>query len=180
MTIAIPDAGLTHALSQRPALERFIAERFRDAYGARVSHFCAHLLGWRDAAGAWQAAAGYTPAATGALFLEHYLDRPVEALLSDAFGKRVARERIVEVGNLVSAARGFGRSFVPALGRHLLALDYRWVVFTATREVRGLLQHLSFDARTLAPAAPGRLPDYGAAWGSYYEHDPSVMAGCIA
>jgi hypothetical protein len=164
----------------RADLERFIAERFRKAYGAQVSHVCAHLLGARDAAGAWQAAAGYTPAESGALFLEHYLDRPVEATLWGALGERVPRARIVEVGNLVAASAGGGRDFLPAFARHLVALDYRWVVFTATREVRNLLARLSFRAHLLAPAAPGRLPDRGAAWGSYYAHDPSVMVGCLA
>ena len=48
MTVTIPGATLTHAAAQRPALERFIAERFRQAYGAQVSHFCAHLLGLRE------------------------------------------------------------------------------------------------------------------------------------
>ena len=164
----------------RAEIERFIAERFRQAYGAQVSHFCAHLLGARDAAGAWQAAAGYTPAASGMLFLEHYLDRPVEVVLSGALGARVQRPRIVEVGNLVAAAAGAGRRFLPALGRHLVELDYQWVVFTATREVRNLLRRLSYPAHVLGPAACERLPDHGAAWGSYYAHDPSVMAGCLA
>ena len=179
MTVTIAGADLTHAASQRAALERFIAERFRQAYGAQVSHFCAHLLGLRDAAGAWQAAAGYTPAASGALYLEHYLDRPVEVVLSAAVGERVPRERIVEVGNLASAARGFGGRFLPALRRTLVDLGYAWAVFTATREVRGILEHFAFDARVLAPAAPGALPDGGAGWGTYYAHEPSVMAGCI-
>jgi Thermostable hemolysin len=165
MTILVPNA--------RAELERFIAERFRSAYGATVAHFCAHLLGMRDANGVWQAAAGYTPAAQGVLYLEHYLDRPVEIELA------VPRERIVEVGNLASAARGFGGRFLPALRRYLLDLNYRWVVFTATREVRGILQHLAFEARALAPASPERLPDRGAGWGTYYAHDPSVMAGSI-
>ena len=124
MTVTIAGADLTHAASQRAALERFIAERFRQAYGAQVSHFCAHLLGLRDAAGAWQAAAGYTPAASGALYLEHYLDRPVEVVLSAAVGERVPRERVVEVGNLASAARGFGGRFLPALRRTLVDLGY--------------------------------------------------------
>ena len=163
----------------RTELERFIGERFRSAYGATVGHFCAHLLGMRDAHGAWQAAAGYTPAASGALYLEHYLDRPVEILLAAALDRKVPRERIVEVGNLASAARGFGGRFLPALRRYLLDLDYRWVVFTATREVRGILQHLAFETRALAPASPERLPDRGAGWGTYYAHDPSVMAGTI-
>jgi hypothetical protein len=171
MTILVPDP--------RADLECFIAERFRRAYGATVSHFCAHLLGMRDTAGAWQAAAGYTPAASGALYLEHYLDRPVEIVLSGALERKVPRERIVEVGNLASAARGFGGRFLPALRRYLLDLDYRWVVFTATREVRGILQHLAFQAQPLAPASPSRLPDGGAGWGTYYAHEPNVMAGTI-
>jgi hypothetical protein len=170
MTVVTPEP--------RAEIERFIAERFRDAYGARVSHFCAHLLGARDRAGAWQAAAGYTPAGAGALYLEHYLDRPVEKALAALLGERVPRGRIVEVGNLASA--GGARRFLPALGRHLAALGHRWVVFTATREVRDLLQGLSYPAHPLAPARPERLPDRGAGWGSYYAHEPSVMAGRLA
>ena len=164
----------------RTELERFIAERFRASYGAEVRQFCAYLLGARDDAGAWRAAAGYTPAAAGALYLEHYLDRPVDAVLSRALGERVPRERIVEVGNLAASPAGCGRRFLPALGRHLASLDYRWAVFTATREVRHLLERLAFPALELGPAARERLPDGGAAWGTYYAHQPSVMAGCIA
>ena len=164
----------------RSELERFIAERFRASYGAEVRHFCAHLLGARDETGAWRAAAGYTPAASRSLFLEQYLDRPVEAVLAGALGERVPRERIVEVGNLAAAPAGCGRRFLPALGRHLTALDYRWAVFTATRELRHLLERLAFPALELGPAARERLPDGGAAWGTYYAHQPSVMAGCIA
>ena len=171
MNVLIADA--------RAEIERFIAERFRNAYGAQVSHFCAHLLGARSATGAWQAAAGYTPAGNGALYLEHYLDRPIEAVLSNVLGERIQRERVVEVGNLVAAAGGCGRSFLPALGQHLVTLQHRWVVFTATREVRNLLRRLSFPVHVLGPARPERLPDRGAAWGSYYAHDPNVMAGCL-
>ena len=163
----------------RSEIERFIIERFRAAYGAQVKHFCRHLLGMRNTGGAWQAAAGYSPAADGTLYLEQYLDRPVQAVLSDALGAPVPRDQIVEVGNLASAAKGFGSRFLPALRRHLLDLDYRWAVFTATREVRAILSHLSFEARALAPAAASRLPDAGVGWGTYYAHDPRVMAGDI-
>jgi hypothetical protein len=167
-------------VNARSELERFIAERFRIAYGAQVKHFCRQLLGMRDAAGAWQAAAGFSPAADGALYLEHYLDRPVEAVISDALGTRVPRGHIVEVGNLASAAKGFGCRFLPTLRGHLLEREFRWVVFTATRQVRAILEHLAFEACALAPAAPSRLPDGGVGWGTYYAHDPNVMAGYIA
>jgi hypothetical protein len=166
--------------SQRASIEAFIADRFHRVYGAQVSHFCAHLLGFRDADGTWRAAAGYTPAASGVLFLEQYLDRPVEDLLSEASGERVPRERIVEVGNLAAVPPGFARSFLPALRRHLAANDYRWAVFTATRDVRNILRRLCFKAYALAPATRASLGSGAAAWGSYYARDPRVMAGGIA
>jgi hypothetical protein len=164
---------------QRATLERFIAEHFRLAHGARISHFCAHLLGVRDALGRWQAGAGYTPAAAGELFLEQYLDRPVEELLAGAASQSVVRERVAEVGNL-AAAPGMGRTLIPAIGRHLHHLGYRWVVFTATRELRNAFRRLHLEPLELAPALPARLPDAGAAWGSYYAHDPAIMGGRLA
>lgn len=164
---------------QRAALEGFIAERFRLVYGARVSHFCAQLLGMRSPEGAWQAAAGYTPAGGKALFLEQYLDAPVETVLAGASGRRVERERIAEVGNL-AAETGMGRALIPALGAHLHELGYRWVVFTATRQLQNAFRRLRLEPLPLAPALPSRLADGGAAWGTYYAHAPRVMGGMIA
>ena len=164
---------------ERGELERFIAERFRIAYGARVGHFCAQLVGVGDSAGRCLAAAGYTAARSAQLYLEHYLDAPVEALLARAAGRRIARESIAEVGNL-AAAPGMGRALIPLLGRHLHAMGVRWVVFTATRELRNAFRRLALEPLDLAPAAASRLPDGGAAWGSYYLHDPHVIGGPIA
>jgi hypothetical protein len=164
---------------QRAALERFIAGRFSTVHGARIEHFCAHLVGVHDARGRWQAAAGYTPAASGRLFLEQYLDEPAEELLAAAAGAHVARASVAEVGNL-AAEPGMGRMLIPAIGRHLHRLGYRWVVFTATRELRNALRRLQLEPLQLAPALAARLPDAGAAWGSYYRHDPAVMGGRIA
>lgn len=166
--------------AERAALERFIAERFSLVHGARIGHFCAQLVGIRDALGIWQAGAGYTAAASGPLFLEQYLDRPVEELLGRATRTSVARNHVAEVGNLAAAAPGMGRTLIPAIGRHLHRLGYRWVVFTATRELRNAFERLQLRPLMLAPALPGRLPDGGASWGSYYAHDPAVMGGRIA
>jgi hypothetical protein len=178
--IARSELSFADTPGERAALERFIAERFFLAHGARIGHFCAHLLGLRDPLGRWQAAAGYTPASSGRLFLEHYLDRPVEQALAAAAGERIPREALAEVGNLATAAAGMGRALIPAIGRHLHRLGYRWVAFTATRELRNAFRRLRLEPLELAPAAAARLPDGGAAWGSYYAHDPSVMAGRIA
>lgn len=164
---------------ERAELERFITERFRDVHGARISHFCDQLLGVRAAAGAWQAGAGYTAAASARLFLEQYLDAPVEAALSRASGRRIERGSIAEVGNL-AAAPGTLRELIPALGAHLHELGYRWVAFTATRELHNAFRRLGLEPLVLAPAQASRLPDGGAAWGTYYSHAPNVMGGLIA
>jgi hypothetical protein len=164
---------------QRASFEQFIAARFQRAYGARLTHFSPHLLGVRDALARWRASSGYTPADGQPLFLEQYLDRPVEESLAAGVGRPVAREGIVEVGNLAAVSAGMARTLIPLLARHLHRLGYEWVVFTATRELRNSFRRLGLHPLRLARADPARLPDRGARWGSYYEHDPLVMAGRI-
>lgn len=171
----VPDA---HPL--RDSFEHFIAARFDRAYGARVSHFLPYLLGARDAPTRWQAGAGYGPAGLGRLFLEQYLDAPVEQVLAAALGRPVERTSIVEVGNLAADSAGMGRVLIPRLARHLYKLGYRWVVFTATRELRNSFRRLGLEPLQLAHAEPARMGDAGASWGSYYQHDPRVMAGKIS
>lgn len=164
---------------ERAELECFVAQRFHDVYGARVSHFSDHLVGLRGPEGTLQAAAGYTTAGRNRLFLEQYLDAPVEALLSRASNRRVERDWVAEVGNLAST-HGIVRELIPAFGTYLHQLGYRWVVFTATRELHNAFRRLRLEPLVLAPAVASRLPDGGAAWGSYYAHAPKVMGGLIA
>lgn len=167
---------LTHPL--RTQCEQFIGTRFHRAYGAQVTHFSPYLLGMRDALDRWHAAAGYTPADGRRLFLEQYLDASVEQIL--ARGRSVARESIVEVGQLAATTAGMGRALIPLLARHLHRLGYEWVVFTATRELRNAFARLSLTPLELAPADPARLPGKGRHWGTYYKNDPIVVAGRIA
>jgi thermostable hemolysin len=165
---------------QRAAFEQYIARRFLRAYGASVSHFLPQLLGVRDGLAQWQAAAGYAPAAQQRLFLEQYLDRPIEQHLAAALGRPVSRADVVEVGNLAASSAGMARALIPELARHLHRLDYRWVVFTATRALRNSFRRLGLRPLPIASADPSRLEGGGASWGSYYAQDPQVMAGRIA
>jgi hypothetical protein len=164
----------------RTAFENFIAARFGRAYGARVNHFLPHLLGVRDGLARWQAAAGYAAAAAQTLFLEQYLDEPVERTLAAALGRPISRMGIVEVGNLAAISAGMARVIIPQLARHLHRLGYVWVVFTATRALRNSFYRLGLRPLPLARADPARLPDGGTSWGTYYGQDPVVMAGKIA
>ncbi len=176
-----PLSRATHrASATRLLLEAFIAARYAAAYGARVEHFCPHLVGLPAASGnAWRAGVGYTPAAASELYLEHYLDRPIEAAIAGATGSVVAREDVVEVGNLASASPGAAREIIVAMRAHLARAGFTWVTFTATRELRNSFARLGLRLVDLGRADPARLPDGGAAWGRYYAHDPVVVAGAL-
>jgi thermostable hemolysin len=169
---------LTHPA--REAFENFIAARFGRAYGARVTHFLPHLLGVRDRLDRWQAAAGYAPAAAHTLFLEQYLDRPIERVIAGVLGRAVPRAGIVEVGNLAAVSAGMARAIVPQLARHLQRLGYSWVAFTATRGLRNTFRRLGLYPLPIAAADPARLADGGASWGTYYDQDPVVMVGKVS
>jgi len=165
---------------ERRAFEQFIAERFSRAYGARLTHFLPHLLGVMDGLGRWQAAAGYAAAGAQQLFLEQYLERPIEQALAAAVGRPIARGGIVEVGNLAAISAGMARALIPQLARHLHRMGYRWVAFTATCALRNSFQRLGLKPLPIAVADRARLADRGLSWGSYYDQDPQVMVGKIS
>lgn len=159
----------------RERLETYIAGIYGAHFGARIAQWAPTLVGLRGHGGVL-AAAGYRDA-TDPLFLERYLPAPIEAVIAARAGVRVARREVVEVGHFAAAQPGDGRRLLPLLARHLAQSGYRWVVSTATRELRLLLARLGMRPLALARADPSRLGDAAADWGCYYAHEPVVVAG---
>jgi hypothetical protein len=170
---------LYRAEPARAAVEAYITRRFARCHGARVASFLPHLLSVEQAGGCVGAlglgAAGGVP-----LFLEQYLDAPVEAAVASAMRQPVERAQVVEIGNLATSSRRAGQVLITLLIEALRGAGFRWLVFTATRQVRALVQDLGFALDTLAAAEPARLGGASAAWGRYYETEPWVMAGDLA
>ena len=162
----------------RPRVEEFIRHVYDERYGARVRQFAPVLVSLRDGAAPDApvlAAAGYR-VATQPLFLEHYLDVPIEhALAVDA--ARPPRERIVEVGHLAAVRAGEGRRLILRLAQHLAGLQVEWVVSTLTEELRHLFTRMGVVPRALGAADPARLGQAAHDWGRYYDHHPVVLAG---
>lgn len=169
-----------HPLQEDPRrreVEDFIGLVYARRYGARVHHFAPVLVSLRDDSGRIVAAAGYRNAARAPLFLERYLDAPVESLVAAHGEAPPSRERIVEVGHLAAARAGEGRRLIFLLGPHLAAQGFEWVVGTLTKELRHLFLRIGVTPLTLGSADPKALGDEGAHWGSYYDHRPVVLAG---
>jgi hypothetical protein len=167
--------------AQRGEVEAFIQAVYAARYGAHVPGFMPTLVALRDADGELVAAAGYRCAGDEPLFLERYLGGPVERQLPPERGSTpTARRDIAEVGHLASARAGQGRRLILQLGPHLAAQGFDWVVSTTTEELRHLFSRLGIEPLVLGVGDPALLGAEAAAWGSYYEHRPLVLAGRIA
>ena len=158
---------------ERALVERFITEVYARAYGARIRVQYPVLMSIRDRDGKLLAALGFRPAAEQALFLERYLEQPVESLLV------VPRSHIVEIGNLASAGGGTSLFLYAALAAYLHHKGFTWAVATGTGTLEQRLVQLGLQPRKLACAAPLSLQPADEDWGRYYEARPSVLAGSI-
>ena len=143
--------------ARRRAVEDFVRERFAAHYQARVRHFMPRLFALEAADGSLHGAVGCRGAAEQGLFLERYLDEPVESVIARRTGERVEREGIVEVGNLAAHGAGTARLLIIALTRILAAEGVRWVGFTGTPALINSFRRLGIALHGLAPADPRRL-----------------------
>jgi len=164
---------------RRAAVEAFIRDIYVEHYGARVPAFTPVLVSLVDPDGEIVAAAGYRSAAAGPLFLERYLREPVEDELAWHAGRPLARREIVEIAHLAAGRSGAGRRLMFLLGPHLAQQRFRWAVATLTQELRQMMVRMGITPLALAPADPSALGEDASLWGSYYEHQPVVLAGEI-
>lgn len=178
---AAPAPGALHVHPRdsagRAETEAFIHTIYRERFGADVRHFAPMLVSLRDADGSVVAAAGYRAGDDEPLFLERYLDQPIDARLSETCQHPVPRHRLVEVGHLAASRAGAGRLVIALLGGHLSAQGFQWVVSTLTQELRHLFLRLGIAPVALGVADPELLGEEAAFWGSYYDHRPVVLAG---
>jgi hypothetical protein len=165
---------------QRSLVEEFVRREFFTHFGARIRQFMPELLGLHEPDGALRAVVGCRAAASEPLFLETYTREPIEHALAASNGFFVPREEIVEIGSLACRSATAAVAIVRALVPYLLDAGFSWVVFTGADTVVNVFRHLRLAPRALCPADPLLLGAARHDWGSYYAHDPQVMAGRIA
>ncbi|MCX4189634.1 thermostable hemolysin [Methylophaga sp. OBS3] len=166
---------ITPQTQTRDDVETFIADKFWQSYGAQLQYFFPFLLASVQAEQV-NAALGFQLAIQQPLFLEHYLESPVEQTLSTIYG-HVDREDIVEIGNLAASFQAGSPLLFVIVAAILQQAGFKQVVFTATSQVRRLLEKLQLETTVIGVADPTKLPDKGDAWGEYYQHKPMILAG---
>lgn len=163
--------------ADRAEIEQFIADIFFQVCGAKVRFFLPTLMSLRDLDGRLIAACGIRNAGAERLYLENYMDKPVEQVLSERTGSTVLRSDIVEIGNYSVAEMGISRQLSAAIFDQLHATSKQWAVFTAVQLVRNALLKLNIVPEILCDADIKHLPlAEQSEWGSYYEQNPQVMA----
>ncbi|CAN5430093.1 thermostable hemolysin [soil metagenome] len=168
-----------HTGAQRALAERFISDRFNRCFGAQVKAFMPRLFSVMNDAGDVCAAFGLR-SASHRLFLEQYLDLPIEHEINVRSGMPVQRLAIVEAGQFAGAFPGAVRTMITLLTEHLHREGSSWVVFTGTAPLRNAFTRLGLCPIDIRDADVARLSDRETgAWGSYYAHQPRVVAGNI-
>lgn len=163
--------------AERAELEQFIQHVFRRAHGAIIRHFMPQLMSLRDSNGKLLAVCGLRNAGEAALFLENYLDAPVETLIAERAEHEVTREEIVEIGNLAVAEPGIAPHLLASVSRYLHGTGTQWAVFTAIPVLRNSLTRLNMQLEVLADARLDCIvPEERPEWGRYYDQNPQVMA----
>jgi hypothetical protein len=159
-------------------VQAFIDEAFRHRYGAKGAGGYGHHLAIGDCQQKG-AALGYRRAGQQRLFLEQYLDEPVETAVSAALGRSVAREQIIEIGNL-AASNAWSMIALWGEAANDLGGSCEVVVATLTASLRRMFGRVGVPIVEVAAADPSRLGVAAADWGAYYDTDPRVCAGPIA
>lgn len=169
---------LDRTAPDRDEVEAFVRGAFAHRYRAQIHALPDCLMALRRAGGELTAVAGLRFASTAPLFLEQYLDGPVERYL-DPLGA-IARTGIVEIGSLAAPTPGQVRYLMIALTTYLYSAGYRWVVCTAISSLRNTLSRMGLTPVLLGAADAARLGPAAGDWGRYYEEHPQVIAGHLA
>jgi hypothetical protein len=165
--------------ARRTEAEAFVRERFLRTHGAHIATFMPTLLLLMDARDELCAAAGFRCAALEPLFLERYLARPIEQTLASQVGARARRAEIFEIGNFAAIDSRRAKMLMSYMPAWFLARAARWIVFTATASIRGILCAMGGRCTELAAADGARVAGGQDEWGRYYSTDPRVMAGYL-
>jgi len=163
--------------ADRDEIERFIIDTLHHTYGADVKRFKPYLMSLRDHENKLIAVCGLHSAATEKLFLESFLDKPIESLLTAHTGTPVKRADIVEIDNFSVAEMCMSHHLVTAINDQLYFTAKQWAVLTATPILFEVFVKFGIQPEIIADADIRLLnPEDRRAWGSYFEQKPQIMA----
>lgn len=165
--------------SERKQVETYISTKYQEMHKATLSHFSSTLF-VGEFQHQTQVAIGIEPLKSHQAFLEQYLVQPIEQTLTKMIQRDVAREKIIEIGNLASQNMEYAKMMVAFLVFYLTLAEVEWAVCTGTIAVRYVLQQMGLHFHVLEKANPEVLGEAQKQWGNYYQQKPLVLAINVA
>jgi hypothetical protein len=163
----------------RHVAEKFIADCFRRKFDACVPSFMPRLFTLRDFDRSVLGAVGLRHG-HDALYVEQYLDRPIEDAIARQSDQPCDRGLVVEVGHLCGAYPGIVRTIIDRVTSRLDREGLRWVTFAGTPSLRNAFNRLGLVPIDVGPARAESIPAADRArWGRYYDESPRVYIGSV-
>jgi len=159
----------------RPQAEDFIKGIFQQHHNAQIRCFLPELFATFDECGNTKSVLGLRYAECELLYLERYLDQPIETLIEQMVHQSVRRTQVVEIGNLASLNSASCKALFSFITQHLQEQKIKWITCTGTSVLRLVFRRLGIKALSVHQADQNRLGDEQYEWGSYYDNDPQVM-----
>lgn len=163
----------------RLRVESFIRDIYYRSYNADIAVTYPTLMSVRNTDGKILAAAGFRPARDEELFLEQYTQKPIEAVISNLYGKNIARDEIAEIGNLTSSGHGASIFLFAAIASYLLHLGIPYATVTGTDQLHKRFKSMGLNPHMVCNASLEKLKNEQKSWGSYYDTQPRVLAGSL-
>lgn len=161
----------------RQEVEAFIYAVFYRAYGAKVKNFMPKLIALRDGNHHLMAAFGMREAKNSILFLEQYIDEPIENIISKSVGHTIKRADITEIGNLAVVNPLNAGILISHVIEHSINAGVQLCVATAHHTLQNGLIKGGCDVFPVHAVDVKRLPVAEQAdWGSYYDYQPQIIA----
>jgi Thermostable hemolysin len=124
------------AQPRRAEVQAFIADAYQRVFDADIRDFYPSLIALHRSDDQLQGAAGARHADGQHLFLEQYLDIPIEQAIRLFAGIDVGRTKVVELGNLSVARPALTYPFISLIGAWLQTYEIEWLVFALTRTLQ--------------------------------------------
>jgi len=156
---AIPILELyEHVGQDRTAAEKFIRQRSGENFGSCVGIFMPRLFSLRNQDGDICGAFGLR-SANRKLFVEQYLDSPIDKIIATRAGRLIERRHIVEVGHFSGTFPGAVRAMIELLTERLYSEGVEWVVFARTTPLRNAFFDLGLSPMDVQAATVEHWPE---------------------
>jgi hypothetical protein len=119
---------------------------------------------------------GFTYGANHRLFSERYLPQPIDAIIEQATGTAVTRQRVVEFGPLASRGAMVGFELIGILPIIAWFQGMEFALCTVTPQIRRAMTRCLIPFKVITNADYGSLEENETrSWGTYFETHPLTV-----